>query len=135
MSKYRQFTFESAWKKLVSVQDESGLFGSQIGGFIDVDKQPVERNVSDGFLEEDVDDWGRAEVAQAAEHQQQFAEASRLSGIVSLCVSTERHLSLVLQARDSCGVRQLARFVAASSSLQRWYRHHITRQFRYRREV
>ena len=34
----------------------SELFGSQIGGFIDVDEQPVERNVSDGFLEEDVDD-------------------------------------------------------------------------------
>jgi len=34
---------------------------SEVGRFIDVDEQPVERNVSDGFLEEDVDDRRRVD--------------------------------------------------------------------------
>lgn len=72
------------------------MMTSQICSLVDVDEQTVKRNVSDGFLEEDVDDWRRADVAKTAQHQQQFAEASRLSGVVSLSVLTQRHLRLVL---------------------------------------
>jgi len=69
---------------------------SQVDSLVDVDEKSLKWNVADGFLEEDVDDRRRADVPQTAEHEQQFAEASRLSGIVSLGVLAERHLSLVL---------------------------------------
>jgi len=86
----------------------SELFGSEVCGSVDVDEQPVKRNIADRSLEEDVDDGCGVEVTQTAQHQQQFAEARRLSRVVSLRVSTECHLSLVLKAGYSCRVGQLS---------------------------
>jgi len=69
---------------------------SEVGSLVDVDKQPVERDVADGSLEEDVDNGCGTDVAQTAQHQQQLAEARRLRRVLSLSVLAERHLSLVL---------------------------------------
>jgi len=97
---------------------------SEVRGLVDVNEQAVERNVADGLLEEDVDERRRADAAQRTQHQQQLAEASRLRRVVGVRVSTQRHLSLVLQTRHRRRVTQLAYLVttaaAATAALQRY---------------